>query len=324
MSRQPRRDPTEGAVKEASIRIGPQYQAEVPPLRADPISSEHKADLLYTPASTDEDESSKLIKKQLGNPHTKWTLEEKVNFKKCLSRHKKKFNRYKDLIPNKTIVQLLDHYYATKIREPPEPSHFDPDYNPGRTVKKGRPRKPTTDVKLLFRRKCSGPGVQRLRFGVDEIRTVIHEDHKPKVTVEKLRNQSAQLKSEISRTRDDKQIEQYKKLCTSNKRSTQVTAWTDSELIMAVHAIRLHGKDFKAVSKLMGSKTEAQVKVFYSNYRERYNLEGMVRLFEEDRKNGVARKMSNVDQPRSVENSPVKKLIRSPLKKPSILLRRKV
>lgn len=70
------------------------------------------------------------------------------------------------------------------------------------------------------------------------------------------------------------QVEMYRRLCSTslavNKCATG-TPWTDSELILAVHSIRVYGKDFKAVARLIGNKTEAQVRLFFANYRERYD-----------------------------------------------------
>ncbi|OQR68959.1 REST corepressor 3-like [Tropilaelaps mercedesae] len=343
MSRPNRRAKQEGDVKTDGLRIGPEFQADIPILvSASEVSELHRADLLYQPDDSDGDYKNE-DKKFLGNPYVRWTTDEKANFKRCFSRHKKKFHRYKDLLPNKTIVQLLDYYYSTKIRELPEPPlSRDPDYNPG----KGSPRKNGRNLKrpvitgsgrILFSRRVDQPhSGDRLRFTLGEIDQVIENDETSK-QLDELQKTASRLGEELVQnkveSKDHKQVEMYRRLCNSSwpcSKNVVGTPWTDSELILAVHSIRVYGKDFKAVARLIGNKTEAQVRLFFANYRERYNLELMVRQFEEDRRNGLISRGSFALLPTqppdtlSPTGSPVKKLIRSPLKKPSILSRRKV
>lgn len=54
-------------------------------------------------------------------------------------------------------------------------------------------------------------------------------------------------------------------------------------MLLAVEGVRQFGKDFQAIASAIGTKTEAQVRTFFVNYRRRYNLDNQLRLYEEDR-----------------------------------------
>lgn len=42
----------------------------------------------------------------------------------------------------------------------------------------------------------------------------------------------------------------------------------------------MHGKDFATIAEVIGTKTEAHVRLFYANYRKRYNLDKVIAEFE--------------------------------------------
>lgn len=44
--------------------------------------------------------------------------------------------------------------------------------------------------------------------------------------------------------------------------------------------MREYGKDFKAISELMGTKTPNHLKSFYSHYRKRYQLDKILEDYE--------------------------------------------
>ncbi|OQR77728.1 REST corepressor 2-like [Tropilaelaps mercedesae] len=58
--------------------------------------------------------------------------------------------------------------------------------------------------------------------------------------------------------------------------------WTNEELLLAVQGVRKYGTDFKAIAEVVGNKTEAHVKNFYGNYRERYKLDDVLSEWEEE------------------------------------------
>lgn len=57
--------------------------------------------------------------------------------------------------------------------------------------------------------------------------------------------------------------------------------WNSDELQLAVKGIQMHGKKFQAIAEMLGTKTEAQVRTFFVNYRRKYNLDALVKEHEE-------------------------------------------
>lgn len=44
--------------------------------------------------------------------------------------------------------------------------------------------------------------------------------------------------------------------------------------------MRKHGKNFKAIAEIIGTKTEAHVRNFFVTYKKRYNLDVVLKEFE--------------------------------------------
>ncbi|XP_026476998.1 REST corepressor-like isoform X1 [Ctenocephalides felis] len=61
------------------------------------------------------------------------------------------------------------------------------------------------------------------------------------------------------------------------------TKWSNEELLLAVQGVRKYGKDFQAIAEAIGSKTEAHVRAFFINYRRRYNLDSVLRDYEQEK-----------------------------------------
>lgn len=77
--------------------------------------------------------------------------------------------------------------------------------------------------------------------------------------------------------------------------------WTNEELLIAVQGVRKYGKDFKAIADVIGTKNETHVRMFFISYRKRYNLDAVLKEYEEengpipeDEKVGTELKNSNV------------------------------
>ncbi|KAF7647963.1 hypothetical protein LDENG_00164120 [Lucifuga dentata] len=58
------------------------------------------------------------------------------------------------------------------------------------------------------------------------------------------------------------------------------TRWTTEEQLLAVQAIRKYGRDFQAISDVIGNKSMVQVKNFLVNYRRRFNLDEVLQEWE--------------------------------------------
>ena len=51
---------------------------------------------------------------------------------------------------------------------------------------------------------------------------------------------------------------------------------------MAVQGVRKFGKDFSAIADVIGNKTEAHLKSFFSHYRRKYNLDAVLKEYENE------------------------------------------
>jgi len=56
--------------------------------------------------------------------------------------------------------------------------------------------------------------------------------------------------------------------------------WTNEENMLVVQGVRQHGKDIPTIASILGTKTEAQIKAFFVNYRRKYSLDRLVREHE--------------------------------------------
>lgn len=67
----------------------------------------------------------------------------------------------------------------------------------------------------------------------------------------------------------------------SNRLSSR---WYNEEYNLAVVGIRKYGKQYGAIAEIIGSKTEAQVRTYFVNYRKKHNLDELVKEYEAQQK----------------------------------------
>ncbi|XP_028968331.1 uncharacterized protein LOC108864720 [Galendromus occidentalis] len=102
----------------AEIRVGDEYQAVLTEFSRSPPPDDYdeKADLIYHP------EQGLLKPNHEGNAKAdglplydfvEWSHQEKRIFKKYLGGYKTKFFKYLSVLPNKRLLDVIDHYYST-------------------------------------------------------------------------------------------------------------------------------------------------------------------------------------------------------------------
>lgn len=60
-----------------------------------------------------------------------------------------------------------------------------------------------------------------------------------------------------------------------------VSRWTNDEVALAIRGVREFGKNFQSIADLIGTKTEAHVRTFYTNNRRKYDLDDLIKQFDE-------------------------------------------
>ncbi|KAJ8289420.1 hypothetical protein GJAV_G00001100 [Gymnothorax javanicus] len=84
--------------------------------------------------------------------------------------------------------------------------------------------------------------------------------------------------------------------------------WTTEEQLLAVQAIRKYGRDFQAISDVIGNKSVVQVKNFFANYRRRFNLDEVLQEWEAEHGGEVASCMEEEKMDLSPEEGVATKL----------------
>lgn len=76
------------------------------------------------------------------------------------------------------------------------------------------------------------------------------------------------------------------KLDVSEYRSSEPTTsrntnrWSNQEVMLAIQGMHRYGKNFKAISEAMGTKTQSNLKSFYVHYRKRYSLDTILKKYD--------------------------------------------
>lgn len=87
--------------------------------------------------------------------------------------------------------------------------------------------------------------------------------------------------------------------------------WTNDEYQLAVRGVRKYGKDFQSIAEMIGNKTESQVNQFYINNRKKYNLDEIIKEFEEKLEQQQKQKLNEAQQKTSTTTSNSTNIVKS-------------
>lgn len=248
-----------------------------------------------------------------------WTVEDRVLFEQAFSFHGKSFHRIQQMLPDKSMASLVRFYYSWKKsrsktslmdrqtrkhkRErgdsddevedgnvnPPSDSEFDPNKDDKKEVSSGSER---SEVKPAAGLKPGSKASQRLKKRPPRGMFLNQEDvislssSSPQGFIRKLDCQLVSIKRQIQTIKQSNSCLKEKISSGVNEfRQPEVSQkfnarWTTEEQLLAVQAIRKYGRDFQAISDVIGNKSVVQVKNFLVNYRRRFNLDEVLQEWE--------------------------------------------
>uniref|UniRef100_A0AAX7UCT7 REST corepressor 1 n=1 Tax=Astatotilapia calliptera TaxID=8154 RepID=A0AAX7UCT7_ASTCA len=248
-----------------------------------------------------------------------WTVEDRVLFEQAFSFHGKSFHRIQQMLPDKSMPSLVRFYYSWKKsrsktslmdrqtrkhkRErddsddevedgngnPPSDSELDVNKEDKKEVSSGSER---SEVKPVSGLKTGGKASQRMKKRPPRGMFLNHQDvvslssSTPQGLIRQLDSQLVSIKRQIQTIKQTNSVLKEKlssgldefRLPEVNQKLNN--RWTTEEQLLAVQAIRKYGRDFQAISDVIGNKSVVQVKNFLVNYRRRFNLDEVLQEWE--------------------------------------------
>ncbi|XP_072221544.1 REST corepressor 1 isoform X1 [Leuresthes tenuis] len=249
-----------------------------------------------------------------------WTVEDRVLFEQAFSFHGKSFHRIQQMLPDKSMASLVRFYYSWKKsrsktslmdrqtrknkRErgdsdeevedangtPPSDSEFDTNKDEKKEVNAGPERsevKPAPGLK-----QTGGKASQRMKkrpprgMFLNQQDVVSLSSSSAQGFIRQLDCQLVSIKRQIQTIKQTNSalkdklcpgVEEFRQPEMNQKYNNR---WTTEEQLLAVQAIRKYGRDFQAISDVIGNKSVVQVKNFLVNYRRRFNLDEVLQEWE--------------------------------------------
>ncbi|XP_029453850.1 REST corepressor 1 isoform X1 [Rhinatrema bivittatum] len=249
-----------------------------------------------------------------------WTVEDKVLFEQAFSFHGKTFHRIQQMLPDKSIASLVKFYYSWKKtrtktsvmdrharkqkreREESEDemeeangttansveTETDPNKEPKKEVPKNdtiphvKKEKHPSQAKNRAKRKppkgmfLSQEDVQAVSANATAASTVLRQLDMELVSIKRQIQNIKQTNSALKEKLEGG-VDEYRLPEVVQKFNAR---WTTDEQLLAVQAIRKYGRDFQAISDVIGNKSVVQVKNFFVNYRRRFNIDEVLQEWE--------------------------------------------
>jgi len=213
-----------------------------------------------------------------------WYLEEMVMFEQAFQYHGKSFHRIRQMLPDKSIADLVKYYYSWKktrnrisrmdmqtrhLAKVREEGLYGEDNYPEFSDEKEEDK--NDDV--VPSKKPKGLEVNKkdiITFatgGGDEMMDKLEEEL---VNYKRVVQNNKQLISALRRKNRELDVTSLR---AEQPKDAISARWTDQELQLGVEGIRRHGKDFTAIADIIGTKTVQHVETFYDTYKAKFDLE---------------------------------------------------
>ncbi|XP_061781178.1 REST corepressor 1 isoform X1 [Nerophis lumbriciformis] len=253
-----------------------------------------------------------------------WSVEDRVLFEQAFSFHGKSFRRIQQMLPDKSMASLVRFYYSWKksrtrtsvmdrhhrrVKRDKDDSDDESRGNAASDLEsthiKDAPKELTSgtcdksEVKTAAGLKSAGVRASHRAKKRPPRGMFLKQDDVASLSSSTcahgvLRHLDAQLmavKRQVQSMKQANSILKEKLDCGVDEfRQAEVSwkvnsRWSTEEQLLAVQAIRKYGRDFQAISDVIGNKSVVQVKNFLVNYRRRFNLDEV--LHEWEKENGV-------------------------------------
>ncbi|XP_053191954.1 REST corepressor 1 isoform X2 [Scomber japonicus] len=253
-----------------------------------------------------------------------WTVEDRVLFEQAFSFHGKSFHRIQQMLPDKSMASLVRFYYSWKKSrsktslmdrqtrkhkrerddsdEEVEESNGNPPSDPELNQTKEDKKEVSSvsersEVKPTTGLKAGGKASQRVKkrpprgMFLNQQDVVSLSSSSALGLIRQLDGQLVSIKRQIQTIKQSNStLKETLSLGVDEFRQPEVnqkfnSRWTTEEQLLAVQAIRKYGRDFQAISDVIGNKSVVQVKNFLVNYRRRFNLDEV--LLEWEAEHGV-------------------------------------
>uniref|UniRef100_A0A3Q1B9G8 REST corepressor 1 n=1 Tax=Amphiprion ocellaris TaxID=80972 RepID=A0A3Q1B9G8_AMPOC len=244
-----------------------------------------------------------------------WTVEDRVLFEQAFSFHGKSFHRIQQMLPDKSMASLVRFYYSwkksrskTSLMDRQTRKHKRERDDSDDEVEEGNGNPPSDseldankDYKkevnslltfcLLFTH-TGGKASQRMKkrpprgMFLNQQDVVSLSASSAQGLIRHLDCQLVSIKRQIQTIKQTNStlkeklssgVEEFRQPELNQKFNNR---WTTEEQLLAVQAIRKYGRDFQAISDVIGNKSVVQVKNFLVNYRRRFNLDEVLQEWE--------------------------------------------
>ncbi|XP_041827443.1 REST corepressor 1 isoform X2 [Melanotaenia boesemani] len=214
-----------------------------------------------------------------------WTVEDRVLFEQAFSFHGKSFHRIQQMLPDKSMASLVRFYYSWKksrsktslmdrqTRKPKrERGDSDDEADDGNGNSPIDPELDTNKDKKEMSSASERSEVKPASGLKGLIRQLDCQLVSIKRQIQTIKQTNSTLKDTLSSG-----VEEFRQPEMNQKFNNR---WTTEEQLLAVQAIRKYGRDFQAISDVIGNKSVVQVKNFLVNYRRRFNLDEVLQEWE--------------------------------------------